>query len=49
MAKDPVCKMKVNEKSAIFKSQYGGKTYCFCSQPCVEKFENKPGLYVVAA
>jgi len=30
MAKDPVCGMNVNEKSATFKSEYKGKTYYFC-------------------
>jgi len=31
MAKDLVCKMEVNEKTAQFKSEYKGKTYYFCA------------------
>jgi YHS domain-containing protein len=49
MSRDPVCKSKVEEKSAIFKSQYGGETYYFCSQQCVEQFEDHPEKYAVAA
>jgi len=28
---DPVCKMKLDEKDARFKSEYKGKMYYFCA------------------
>ena len=34
MAVDPVCKMKVDEKTAEFKSQFRGKTYYFSDADC---------------
>jgi YHS domain-containing protein len=42
MAKDLVCGMNVDEKTAILKSEYAGKTYYFCSQSCKEVFEKNP-------
>ncbi|MDV3278564.1 MAG: YHS domain-containing protein [Nitrososphaerales archaeon] len=35
MATDPVCKMRVDEKSARFKSDHKGTTYYFCSAGCM--------------
>lgn len=32
MAKDPVCKMTVDEKKAAATSIYKGKTYYFCGK-----------------
>lgn len=46
MTIDPVCRMKVNEKKAIFKSEYKGKTYYFCSAQCKNEFERNPKKYV---
>ena len=45
MAKDPVCKMDVNEEAAAGKAEYGGKTYYFCSTGCKEEFEKAPEKY----
>jgi len=45
MAKDPVCGMTVNEKTAKFKSDHLGKTYYFCNQPCKATFDKNPGVY----
>jgi len=45
MAKDPVCGMTVNEKTAKFKSDYMGKTYYFCNQPCKATFDKNPSVY----
>jgi YHS domain-containing protein len=45
MAIDPVCKMKVNEKTAKFKSEYKGKTYYFCASGCKKEFDNNPKKY----
>lgn len=43
---DPVCRMECDEKSAIFKSEYNGKVYCFCSLSCKKKFEENPKKYL---
>jgi YHS domain-containing protein len=45
MAKDPVCGMNVNEKTAKFKSDYTGKTYYFCAQSCKTTFDKNPKKY----
>ncbi|MEM3673328.1 MAG: YHS domain-containing protein [Candidatus Bathyarchaeia archaeon] len=45
MAKDPVCGMNVNEKTAKFKSEHKGKTYYFCSQTCKAAFDKNPARY----
>jgi YHS domain-containing protein len=45
MAKDPVCGMNVNEKTAKFKSEYKGKTYYFCAQSCKTTFDKNPSKY----
>jgi len=46
MAKDPVCGMDVDEKSAAGKSDYQGKTYYFCSAGCKASFDKDPQKYV---
>ncbi len=45
MAKDPICGMTVDEKSAKFKSEHMGKTYYFCSQMCKTTFDKNPTKY----
>jgi YHS domain-containing protein len=45
MAKDLVCGMNVNEKTAKFKSDYKGKTYYFCAQSCKTTFDKNPAKY----
>lgn len=45
MAKDPVCKMDVNEKTAKFESDYNGKTYYFCNTNCKSTFDKNPSKY----
>ena len=45
MAKDPVCGMEVETKSAE-KATYQGKTYYFCSRADKEKFLGDPEKYV---
>jgi len=47
MAKDPVCGMTVDEKTAKFKSQYRGKAYYFCAQSCKITFDKDPARYIV--
>ena len=46
MAKDPVCKMDVNEKTAKYKTEYKDKTYYFCSPGCKSTFDKNPTKYV---
>ncbi len=46
MTIDPVCKMKVDEKTAKYKSEYQGKTYYFCALGCQKDFEENPEKYL---
>lgn len=43
---DPVCHMKLDERTAKFKSEHEGKTYYFCSLACKKKFEENPKKYI---
>ncbi|GAG71824.1 unnamed protein product [marine sediment metagenome] len=49
MAKDPVCKMEVNEKTAQYKSEYKGKKYFFCAPGCKKAFNENPEKYLEKA
>jgi YHS domain-containing protein len=42
MAKDAVCGMTVDEKTAKLKSDYMGKTYYFCAPSCKATFDKNP-------
>ena len=46
MAKDPVCGMDVDEKTAQHKSEYQGQTYYFCAPGCKRAFEADPTKYL---
>ena len=46
MAKDLVCGMEVNEKTAKWKSIYKGKTYYFCAPGCKKAFDEEPDVYI---
>lgn len=46
MAKDPVCKMEVDEKKAAAVSTYKGKTYYFCASGCKKAFDANPEKYL---
>ena len=46
MAKDLVCGMEVDEKTAKHKSEYKGQTYCFCSAGCKRDFDKAPEKYL---
>lgn len=48
MAKDLVCNMEVNEKTAKWKTNYNGKTYYFCAPGCKKEFEEDPEMYINA-
>ncbi len=45
MAKDPVCKLDVDENKAAATTVYKGKTYYFCAQGCKTRFEKEPEKY----
>lgn len=46
MARDPVCGMDVDERTAKYKSEYMGETYYFCSGHCKETFDKSPAKYI---
>ncbi len=46
LARDVVCGMMVDEKSAKYKSDFAGTTYYFCSPGCMASFNANPGKYV---
>jgi YHS domain-containing protein len=46
MAKDPVCGMDVDPKTASAKSEYQGTTYYFCCQGCKAEFDSAPDKFV---
>lgn len=48
MAKDPVCGMEVEERTAPAKSEYKGKTYYFCAPGCKRAFDANPERYLQA-
>ncbi|HUU37789.1 MAG TPA: YHS domain-containing protein, partial [Candidatus Desulfaltia sp.] len=46
MAKDVVCGMEVHEDKAAATTEYGGKTYYFCSEHCKREFDRDPEKYL---
>lgn len=46
MAKDLICGMEVDERSAKWSSDYKGKKYYFCALGCKKKFDQDPSKYV---
>jgi len=46
MARDPVCGMSVDEKTARYKTEWNGKSYFFCSSGCLADFTANPKKYV---
>jgi YHS domain-containing protein len=49
MAKDPVCNMECDEKTAPAKSEYKGRTYYFCAPGCKKAFDADPEKYLTGA
>jgi Cu+-exporting ATPase len=43
---DPVCGMKVDAGTALYKDEYDGKTYYFDSRDCWQKFHDNPHAYM---
>jgi P-type Cu+ transporter len=46
MAKDLVCNMEVDEKTAKYTTTYKGQTYYFCAPGCKYMFEEDPEKYI---
>jgi Cu+-exporting ATPase len=46
MAIDPVCKMEVDENTAVATSEYKGNTYYFCAVGCKRAFDENPEKYL---
>jgi YHS domain-containing protein len=46
MAKDPVCRMEVDEKKAAATYEYKGKTFYFCAAGCKDKFAQTPEKFI---
>lgn len=44
---DPVCRMMIEENTAVASSDYQGKTYYFCAIACKEMFEEDPERFVL--
>ncbi len=44
MLTDPVCGMGVSDET-MFNSVHEGSTYFFCSQDCMDEFEQNPEEY----
>lgn len=46
MAKDPVCGMEIDEKTAVAQYEYKGKVYYFMSQDNKMAFQKDPEKYL---
>jgi Cu+-exporting ATPase len=44
-ARDPVCGMTVDPKSATHTDSFAGEPYFFCGESCLAKFRNEPARY----
>jgi uncharacterized protein len=49
LATDPVCGMTVDPSTAAHRSEFGGKTYYFCSSGCKVSFDAQPDRYLEAS
>ena len=45
MAKDPVCNMNVDEKTAKYTSEINGNKVYLCSSACKQQLEQNPSKY----
>lgn len=45
-AKDPICGMSVDTKTAKYHSVYQDKHYYFCSENCKKQFDKNPQQFV---
>jgi FtsP/CotA-like multicopper oxidase with cupredoxin domain/YHS domain-containing protein len=46
MEVDPVCGMRIDGEEAAGTVEFGGKTFYFCSQTCLDAFKGDPTSYV---
>jgi Cu+-exporting ATPase len=46
MQTDPVCGMKIDEKSSAAQSNYNDKSYFFCHAHCKQQFEQSPETFI---
>jgi YHS domain-containing protein len=46
VAIDPICKMKVDEETAQWTSEYRGQTYYFCAPGCKATFDENPKKFI---
>lgn len=44
--KDPVCGMRIDEWTATIATEYKNQRYVFCSQGCLERFNNNAEQYI---
>lgn len=44
--RDPVCGMRVDPATAPYRHVRAGRSYYFCAQGCLEKFQTHPEQYV---
>jgi len=49
MVVDPVCKMEIEESTAVATSEYKGKKYYFCAMGCKKAFDENPERYLKEA
>ena len=49
LIRDPVCLMKVMPAQAEAMTEYGGRSYYFCSKECRDKFKEKPQVFLEKA
>lgn len=47
LVQDVVCKMRMAVSEAPSKKTYQGHEYFFCGEGCQQKFNRKPGLFVI--
>lgn len=43
--RDPVCGMDVDPRNTVYRSDYDGSVYFFCSAACLDKFEADPHAF----
>lgn len=46
MIRDPVCLMTITPSHAVAMSEFGGRSYYFCSEECRDKFRERPQAFL---
>ena len=47
-AKDPICGMTVDIRTAKYQSEFDGKAFYFCCGGCKQTFDKQPDKYLLA-